>query len=1000
MKENHKSDEDEEMIPKIKRRRRRHQHLDTDDDDDDDNVDNNKNDHHHKEHPSKKNKIILSDNEEEEDEIFKIDSKVMEQDELNDDKTIDDEELEEDDDEQEAYFDTKAKKATKQLDLLSDTQKVEFLAQKYKWIPKELIREILVKKCNGKIMETITLLDKMPNKINNNDNENNNDPHQATMKKKNPDKKYTTTTIHKKPRRALYDTDDSDTDEEMDDKVRLAGELKRARRLNKALQFYNDASTQEIMDVSGCKLIIAEKLISLRPFLHIDDLTDKLKEARGLSTRFIDAYIEMMEGYDIVDQMIENIESVGESLQNIINVWTQLNNSSSSSQPSPMDIDQVEEDKEEEEAGLHLTQTNINKINQKKNHLNVSDALYNDAMDGFLIEQPQIVNPEFKLNSYQIIGVNWLLLLYRKGISGILADEMGLGKTAQVISFLGRLHELGEHGPHLIIVPSSTIDNWLREFERFCPTLQVASYYGSMAEREELREDIMDRRDEIHAIVTTYNIAGSRTEDRKFLKKLKCKSMILDEGHMVKNCLSARYNNLMAIRTPFRLLLTGTPLQNNLQELISLLTFILPNMFTGCEEDIRKIFKLKHYGKSSSSTPSTETSETSETSSPSTPTSDMMTDTIIPSSTANTKTSSSSSDIHRNVAQMLSRRRIERAKKMMTPFVLRRKKAQVLSHLPKKTHYIENCPMVECQQELYQSIILESRSQYTKVLEESDKNKNQITDKLRNTVMQLRKAADHPLLFRRLYNDDKIKQMAKTIMKEEKYWDADEHYIYEDMSVMTDFELMLLCKNHRSIRHFMLDNEEWMDAGKVQKLKTLLPKIKKQGSKILLFSQFTSMLDILEYVLNTLGLTFTRLDGATKVAERQPIIDEFNQDESIDVFLLSTKAGGFGINLTSANVVIMYDMDFNPQNDRQAEDRSHRVGQKKDVHVFKLVSENSIENQILAMAEIRLKLDKSISSEEVDEDSNSNTNANDDGNASSLTSKNVQSLLKSALLFS
>ncbi|KAI9301704.1 SNF2 family N-terminal domain-containing protein [Cunninghamella echinulata] len=995
--DNDDDDDDEEIIPKIKRRRMRHQHLDSDDDGDHDgNTITTKN--INKLASTRRYKIKLSDDEDEDDQIMQSSSQQQQQqkeqgynkEDDDGDDTVDDEE----DDEQdiETYLD-KSKKQTKQMDLLSDTQKVEFLSQKYKHIKKETIRQILVQQCNRKIMEAIKVLDTLPK-------------NQSSLTDMDKWKTGTNSSSKNKKRRANHDSDEDSEDEQISDEARIAEELKRSRQLAKALTFYNQASTQDIMDTCGCKLIMAEKLISLRPFLNIDDLSDKLKETRGLSIKFIDAYIEMMDGYDIVDQMIENIESVGYSLQRIINVWGKLNTLSSSSQQqsSPMDLDQDgdgggggdDDDDDDDEAGIHLTQT----ANHLPNHqqLNISNALYKEAMDGFLTQQPAIVNPEFKLNSYQILGVNWMLLLYRKNISGILADEMGLGKTAQVISFLGRLYELGEKGPHLIIVPSSTIDNWLREFERFCPTLNVVCYYGSMAEREELREEIMEEVEDIQAIVTTYNIAGGRMEDKKFLKRLKCKSMILDEGHMVKNCLSARYNNLMSIRTPFRLLLTGTPLQNNLQELISLLTFILPKMFAGCEDDIRKIFKLKSYGNSSSSSSTSSSSPTPPLSSSSSEISTSAPTT--PTTTDTTMDSMTTTDLNRNVAQILSRKRIQRAKKMMTPFVLRRKKAQVLSHLPKKTHYIEQCPMTTNQQQLYHTIINDSKSKYKDILEQDEDNsnmkevignktkKNSMVERFTNVIMHLRKAADHPLLFRNIYTDDKIKVMAKEIMKEEKYWDANETYIYEDMSVMTDFELMRLCRDHKSIRSFMLDNEEWMEAGKVQRLKQILPTIKQQGNKILLFSQFTSMLDILEYVMKTLGFTFLRLDGTTKVGERQILIDQFNQDESIDIFLLSTKAGGFGINLTSANVVIMYDMDFNPQNDRQAEDRSHRVGQKKDVHVYKLISENTIENQILAMADIRLKLDQSISGEE------------DGDNESTLDTQKVKGLLKSVLLSS
>ncbi|ORE14519.1 helicase of the snf2 rad54 family [Rhizopus microsporus] len=207
--------------------------------------------------------------------------------------------------------------------------------------------------------------------------------------------------------------------------------------------------------------------------------------------------------------------------------------------------------------------------------------------------------------------------------------------------------------------------------------------------------------------------------------------------------------------------------------------------------------------------------------------------------------------------------------------------------------------------------------------------------------------------------------MTKDIMKDVKYWDSNEEYVYEDMTVMSDYELNELCKENRTIKKYQLSNEEWMNSGKITKLKEILQDKIKNKEKVLIFSQFTKMLNILELVMQTLDIKYRRLDGETKVMERQEVIDEFNQDESIPVFLLSTKAGGFGINLTSANVVILYDLDFNPQNDKQAEDRAHRVGQTKDVTVIKLICKNSIEEYILKMADIKLRLDKTISSDEL-----------------------------------
>ncbi|KAJ3028772.1 hypothetical protein HDV00_010023, partial [Rhizophlyctis rosea] len=200
-------------------------------------------------------------------------------------------------------------------------------------------------------------------------------------------------------------------------------------------------------------------------------------------------------------------------------------------------------------------------------------------------------------------------------------------------------------------------------------------------------------------------------------------------------------------------------------------------------------------------------------------------------------------------------------------------------------------------------------------------------------------------------------------MKEVQYCDADPQLIFEDMQVMSDFELHLLCQQFpSSMKRHKLAEKHWMDAGKVKTLERLL-KERAEGDRFLVFSQFVMMLDILESVMKTIGMKYMRMDGKTDVKDRQPLIDAFNESDDIPVFLLSTKAGGFGINLTSANVVVIYDLDFNPHNDAQAEDRAHRVGQTKEVNVIKLISDGTIEEHILRLAEAKLKLDAKMQEE-------------------------------------
>jgi SWI/SNF-related matrix-associated actin-dependent regulator of chromatin subfamily A containing DEAD/H box 1 len=277
-----------------------------------------------------------------------------------------------------------------------------------------------------------------------------------------------------------------------------------------------------------------------------------------------------------------------------------------------------------------------------------------------------------------------------------------------------------------------------------------------------------------------------------------------------------------------------------LTELISLLSFILPDVFAKNSEALQSIFKLK------------------------------------PTSSAGAS------------AALLSQQRITRAKTMMTPFVLRRRKIHVLKDLPKKFHRVEYCEMKPEQREIYTEIVQKQQEQI------AARAAGELPGRETNNVlMQLRKAANHPLLFRRLYTDDKIKVMSKKIMKEEKYGTKEHSQaaIMEDMSYMWDFTLHKLCLENPSIDDFALRKEEWMNAGKIEMLKKLLPDMKTRGDKVLLFSFFTMMLDILEVVLDSLGIQYMRLDGQTKVDERQDMIDQFHVEEDITVFLLSTKAG-------------------------------------------------------------------------------------------------------------
>ena len=535
--------------------------------------------------------------------------------------------------------------------------------------------------------------------------------------------------------------------------------------------------------------------------------------------------------------------------------------------------------------------------------------------------QPKCIPAEMKLAPYQLIGLNWFVLMYNRGINGILADEMGLGKTIQVIAFLAYLRErmnLRRH--HLIIVPASTLDNWEREFDIWCPEIRILQYYGDQMQRAQIRHYVARNPNDIDVILTTYNVAQN-PDDRKLFKKIRFEYLIFDEAHMLKNMKSARYQGLIKIKSKRRILLTGTPLQNNLVELMSLLVFTMPRMFMSKMTHVEAMF----------STASREEGGRTE----------------------------------------FEKERIEQAKKIMKPFVLRRLKDEVLKDLPKKTETIIKCPMSENQARLYKRLVDSFKREIKEHKHEIlDNDSSFATDSDDNPkkgagmLMAMRKLANHPLLTLNLYTKENLRKMAALMLQEPTHRDANKDLIFEDMCVMHDFELHKLCQTFDSIRKFKLNDDAILDSGKFRQLDKLLNDLKKSKNRCLLFSQFTMMLDIVEEYLNIRGFAFLRLDGTTKVSDRISLIDEFNQDEKIMVFLLSTKAGGLGINLTAASTVIIHDIDFNPYNDKQAEDRSHRLGQKKNVAVHKLIGEGTIEEGMLDIASEKLRLGQNMSEQD------------------------------------
>jgi SWI/SNF-related matrix-associated actin-dependent regulator of chromatin subfamily A containing DEAD/H box 1 len=386
---------------------------------------------------------------------------------------------------------------------------------------------------------------------------------------------------------------------------------------------------------------------------------------------------------------------------------------------------------------------------------------------------------------------------------------------------------------------------------------------------------------------------------------------------VLKNPKSQRYEKLVKIPATFRLLLTGTPLQNNLLELAALLGFILPEIFRDRQEDLDFIFKHK----------------------------------------ATTGDSSH--------AALLSSQRISRAKSMLTPFVLRRKKDQVLKHMPTKTCRVEYCELHPSQADVYEGLREKARERAQLRLQGA----KLPNDQENNPLMQLRKAAIHAMLFRRHFTDDKVHKMLALLKKHEPedFKEQNHKHLLKEMMGLSDWYLHIWCQLHPCISKFDVPDLTWMNSGKVAVLVRLLEDYKANGDRVLIFSQFTLVLDILEAVLQTSRIQFTRIDGATKVNERQTIIDDFRDDKTTTAFLLSTGAGGTGLNLMFANKVIIFDSSFNPQDDVQAENRAHRVGQTKEVEVVRLVTKGTIEEQIYALGQSKLELGGKVAGDEATE---------------------------------
>ena len=514
-------------------------------------------------------------------------------------------------------------------------------------------------------------------------------------------------------------------------------------------------------------------------------------------------------------------------------------------------------------------------------------------------DQPPTFLNNNVLRPYQLEGVNWLLFSWYHGNNCLLADEMGLGKTIQSLAFLDGMFKYGIRGPFLVIAPLSTIPNWQREFELWSE-MNVIVYHGSQTSRNMLAEYEMYYKDDkgqkltdvfkFHVLITTYE---SVISDIIELSEIKWRACVIDEAHRLKNNKCKLIEGLQLLTLETRLLLSGTPLQNNIQELFSLLAFLEPDQFRSQSEF------MKEFG------------------------------------------------------DMQNEEQVKKLQALLKPLMLRRMKEDVEKSLKPKEETIVEVELTNIQKKYYRGILEKNFS----FLQKGTTNAN--LPNLMNTMMELRKCCIHPYLLNGAeeqiqndYTNDKTS-----------YEDYDELYF-------------------KALTH---------SSGKMVLLDKLLPKLKKNGHRVLIFSQMVKMLDLLEDYLIKRKYAFERIDGGIRGNLRQAAIDRYcRPDSDRFVFLLCTKAGGLGINLVAADTCIIYDSDWNPQNDLQAMARCHRIGQKQDVKIYRLVTRNTYEREMFDRASLKLGLDKAVLQ-------SMNTSMSKTGNpaqSNSLSKKEVEDLLK------
>ncbi|KAL2760284.1 hypothetical protein ACRALDRAFT_2096563 [Sodiomyces alcalophilus JCM 7366] len=654
------------------------------------------------------------------------------------------------------------------------------------------------------------------------------------------------------------------------------------------------------------------------------------------------------------------------------------------------------------------------------------------------------------MRDYQLEGLTWMFEICQQGMSGILADEMGLGKTVQVISLIALLREEEYLGPHLVIAPLSTLSNWINEFKRWCPSIPAILFHGTPQERAKMWKTKVAKHldrgrptEKFPVVCTSYEIL---LREKASLSKVNWGFIIIDEGHRMKNFESKLFRELRTFSSATRMLITGTPLQNNLRELWSLLHFLLPAIFTDWDA-FESWFDFSDL----------EDTETTK----------------------------------EFIGDRMKQELVKKIHLILQPLLLRRVKADVAKYLPKKREYILYAPLTEEQRDLYHAIAdtnVDSRaylqnkvlsSLTAPVAKDSTRQDDEhgagaelslpVRSSPRKTrgdsndaapatnafsVMMGKKTrgrspmvkAEPPTQLSSRQSSTPAKRKSpptsetpasksakssrhstpaaaaaptrgnRRNTRRARYTeaDSDEDKLSDDefeaklaeevaqetahendddaASAMTPEEverthslelarmelarkkmgnpLMQLRLAANSPHNFYnpwniaggaeVDETVVTASGKMLLLDRLLPALFERGHKVLIFSQFKTQLDILHDYCTLRKLRVCRIDGSVSQEDRQLQIDEFNEDPDLKVFLLATRAGGQGINLTAADTVILFDSDWNPQQDLQAQDRCHRIGQTRPVIVYRLATKGTVEEQLLLSVEAKRRLEKLV----------------------------------------